>query len=127
MKNQPNEIFLNLGDDKDVLDSDFLELPSSEIGWSAEPIDKAVLRYVSDKLHAQMLMLEKAIKHMEESLQDVKTVLESNNPAICGTVWSSSGLPETLLDNVSYALEFYHEMMNAIKGINAPDQGVLFE
>ena len=36
MKNAPNEIFLNLGDDKDVLDSDFLELPSSEIGWMGQ-------------------------------------------------------------------------------------------
>ena len=127
MKNAPNEIYLNLGDDQDALNEDFSDLPRGEIGWSEEPIDKAVLRYVSAKLHAQMLMLETAIKHMEESLQDVKTVLESNDPAICDTVWSSSGLPETLLDNVSYALEFYHERMNAIKGINAPDQGVLFE
>lgn len=127
MKNAPNEIYLNLGDDQDVLNADFSDLPSGEIGWSADPIDKAVLRYVSAKLHMQMLMLETAIKHMEESLQDVKTVLESGDPAICDTVWSSSGLPETLLDNVSYALEFYHKRMNAIKGINAPDQGVIFE
>lgn len=58
MKNAPNEIFLNLGDDKDVLDSDFLELPSSEIGWSAEPIDAASLRYVRSDTSLTIRSLE---------------------------------------------------------------------
>lgn len=46
MKNQPNEIYLNLGNDQDALAEDFADLNQIEIGWSAEPIDKANLRYV---------------------------------------------------------------------------------
>lgn len=44
MKNQPEEIYLNLGDDVDC--QDWNELAGSEIGWSTEPCTTDVLRYV---------------------------------------------------------------------------------
>lgn len=44
MKNQPEEIYLNLGDDIDC--NDYNELVQGEIGWSTEPCTADVLRYV---------------------------------------------------------------------------------
>lgn len=44
MKNQPEEIYLNLGDDVDCLD--YNELVESEIGWSTEPCTADAIRYI---------------------------------------------------------------------------------
>lgn len=59
MKNQPNEIYLNLGNDQDALAEDFADLNQIEIGWSAEPIDKANLRYVRAYEYADAMLKER--------------------------------------------------------------------
>lgn len=54
MKNQPEEIYLNLGNDVDC--QDWNELVPGEIGWSTEPCTTDVLRYVRADLQDEEVM-----------------------------------------------------------------------
>lgn len=69
MKNQPEEIFLNLGDDVDC--DDYNELVEADIGWSTEPCTTDVLRYVRADLQDEWVLTKAFIAWLEREVKEL--------------------------------------------------------
>ena len=77
-----------------------LKREASEKGGS-NPRAQMILELIADYEAMQV-----EVAQLESALEIVKTVLESDDPAIADTVWVP-GAPETLLDHVCAALAAY--------------------